>query len=67
MMLSTSSLALPVAKPPKDMESEFVVAFVLLALLKLLFRLWPVVIEANSSAAYPKASRFWYDEPGLFE
>lgn len=40
-----------------DIESEFVVAFVLLALLKL-FMPAPEVIEANSSAALPIKSLF---------
>ena len=66
-MLSTSSLTLPVANPPNDLESEFVVAYVLLALLKLLLLPLAEVIEVNSSAAYPNASLFWYEDPGLFE
>ena len=57
-MLSTSSLTLPVANPPNDLESEFVVAYVLLALLKLLLLPLAEVIEVNSSAAYPNASLF---------
>ena len=66
IMLRTSSLVFPVAKPPYDIESELVVALVLFALLKLLTP-WPDVIEANSSAAWLIKSRFWYDDPGLFE